>query len=106
LRSFLRWSFETRELAFRKPATIVVPSARRTHHDLIAMLERLLAIDAFSVDVRSVQTAKIAKPKAVFALLNHAVLFGHDPVQQLDGVVRVTPDRIRRAKLCSSLAFR
>jgi hypothetical protein len=62
------------------------------------MLERLLAVDTLRIDVGSVQASEITKPKPIGSLFNDAMFFGNDPIQKLDGVVRVAPDGVGEAK--------
>jgi len=90
----------------RQPVTIIVPKPRRPHHDLIAMLQRLLPNYTLSIDVRAVQTAKITQPKPIFPLLNNTMLLRHNAVQKLNRIVGVAPKRIGSGQLNNPLPFR
>ena len=88
------------------PGAVVEPSSRRAERDLVAMLEQHLAAHALAVDVRSVQAAEVAQDEAPFANLDDAVLLRDDLVEELDGVVRVTPEAVDRAEIDRLLSFR
>jgi hypothetical protein len=77
---------------------VVVPSAGRAEGDLIAVAEHLLAAYALSVDVRPVQASEITQDELSVPLLEDAVLFRDDLVEKLNGIVRVAPQAIDRAK--------
>ena len=75
-------------------AAIVEACARCAERDLVAVLEHSLAANALAVDVGAVQAAEIAQDELLAALLDDAVLFGDDLVEQLDGVVGVAAERV------------
>src|SRR5205823_4922352 len=64
---------------------VVVPRARRTERDLVAVLERLLPAHALGVDVRAVQAPEVAEDELPVAQLDDAVLLRDDLVEELDG---------------------
>src|SRR5690606_21592942 len=61
--------------------------------DVIAMVEALLAVDTLPIDIRAVQTTQVAQHVAVTPLLDQAMLFGYDLVEQLDRVRWVAAKR-------------
>jgi hypothetical protein len=66
-------------------------TARGTEGNIVTMPERGLSADSLVVDVGAVQAPEIAKNEVIAALLDDAVLFRDDLVEQLDRVVRVAP---------------
>jgi len=70
------------------------------------MLEQRLAAHALAVDVRAVEAAEVAKDEAAFTCLDDAVLFRDDFVEELDGVVWVTPEAVDWAQIDRLLSFR
>src|SRR5262249_6593098 len=77
---------------------VVVTRARRSEGDLVAVAKHLLTANALAIDVRAVEAAQIPQDELSVALLEDAVLLGDNLVQELDGVVRVAPQAVDRAK--------
>ncbi len=69
------------------------------------MLERGLAADPLGVHERPVEAAEIAQDPVIRAVLDDAVLFRDDLIEQLDRIVRVAPERIHRSQIDRLLAF-
>ena len=69
------------------------------------MLEVDLAANALTVDVRAVQAAEIPQNELTVALLEDAVLFRDDLVEELNRVVRVTAEAVRGPKVDELLSF-
>jgi hypothetical protein len=73
--------------------------ARRSQRDLVGIGEDVLG-DALAADVSAVQRTEVAEQETP---VRHArdlrVLLGDDPVQHLDGVVRVAPDGVEGSEL-------
>ena len=69
------------------------------------MLEGGFAPHALVVDERAVQAPEIAQDPVIGAQLDDAVLFRDDLVEELDRVVRVTPERVHRTQIDRLLAF-
>jgi len=78
---------------------VVVPRASRPQRDLVAMAQELFAADTFAVYVSPVQAAKITQQELSFTQLDDAVLLRHDLVEELDRVVRMPAEAVRRAKV-------
>src|SRR5690606_15296316 len=74
--------------------------------DVIAMVEALLAVDTLPIDIRAVQTTQVAQHVAVTPLLDQAMLFGYDLVEQLDRVRWVAAKRVLGAQFDDLLSFR
>jgi len=70
------------------------------------VFQRGLAPDAVAVDVRPVEAPQIAQDEVPVALLEDAVLLGDDLVEELDGVVGMTPQAVDRPELDRLLSFR
>ena len=70
------------------------------------MTKRSFAIDSLIIDVRTVEAAQIAEPVPVRSQLDDAVLLGHDAIEKLHRVVRMTPERVDRAKLDRCMTLR
>jgi hypothetical protein len=90
----------------RRAVAVVVPGARRSECDFIAMAEHHLAADPLAVDVRAVQAAEVAEDEGALALLEDAVLFRHDLVEELDGIVGVPAQAVDGTELDSLLPLR
>jgi len=58
------------------------------------MLERDLVLHAFAVHERTVEAAEISQHESVTPIDDLAVILADDLVQELDGVVGMTPERI------------
>jgi hypothetical protein len=69
------------------------------------VLEGRLAANPLAVDVGSIQTAEVAKDEVAVPLLQDAVLFGYDLVEQLNGVVRVSAQAVDGPKLNGLLSL-
>lgn len=80
-------------------------SAGGSEGDLVAVLEGSFAPDALVVDERAVEAPEVAEDEVVAALLDDAVLFRDDFIEELDRVVRMAPKRVHRAQLDRLLAF-
>lgn len=85
--------------------TVVEARAGRPKRDLVAVAEHHLAADPLAVDVRAVERAEIAQDHAPVPLLEDAVLLRDDLVEELDRVVRVTPEAVDGSKLDRLLSF-
>ncbi len=75
-----------------------VHHARVAHRDLVVVLEDLLG-DADVADVASVERAQVLQHKAAVGLANDVGVFLRDnSIEDLDRVLRMTPNRIELAK--------
>ena len=59
--------------------------------DLVSIFEKNVGLDPLSVHKRAVQAAEVLHHVALaFVKSNHTVLFGHDAIEHLDPVLRMT----------------
>ena len=73
--------------------------AQGAEDDFVVVTDELLSLDPLSVHVAAVEAAEITQDPRVVAILDHAVLFRDNLVEELDRVVRVTSERVCRAQI-------
>lgn len=78
---------------------VVVARARRAEGDLVAVAKPLFTTHALAIDEGAIQASQIAKDERFAALLDEAMLFRNDFVEELNGVVRMATETVDRPKL-------
>ncbi len=82
---------------------VVEEDAGVAEGDLVAVVQRLLALDALVVDVGAVERAEVAQHPLRAAQLDEAVLLRDDAVEELDGVVGMTPEGVEGLEIALHL---
>src|SRR6185295_1224922 len=89
---------EARDLRHRSTGAVVVACSRSTECDVVAVPELAFTLNAFTVDIGAVQAPEVTQDVAATSSLDHAVFFGHDLIEQLNGVARMTAHGVEVAQ--------